>query len=304
MATYDHGRDELPQKYEQLLEIFDSICGLLVVELEVEQKTIAEREKLFSDFEEAFLSGAWCFEPKTKLVSDAEIDRLGEVIMGPIFTSDHHPWPYHNDLPMSPLLQLDLDNASNLGGISLGGGFLQVWMPHDCLDSEQFIRVIPRSAISQNQLLPIVEIPDELHVLQKRDRDWKEEANQFEYVPAYQIVGYAEKRFTVQISHTIQDNFNLENLTSSSQTKKRIKEFDKYLKPLLKNGNKGISPNSSHLFGTFRQVSYGASEKPTTLFCFEESDFGLMWGSSGGNAQVFFEFDHQGKPIFSFDWST
>ena len=81
-------------------------------------------------------------------------DRLSDqLVNGSPFTSSSWPWPVNdNQVAKQPLLQINLETASNNLGINLGVGVLQIWM--DSVEEEislrgQFgnieIRIIPKS---------------------------------------------------------------------------------------------------------------------------------------------------------------
>lgn len=281
--------------------MFDSICGLIDIEPIDSCDFSIDFEMLLQDLECAINSATWCFEPITKTVNDEDTNRLGEVVMGPIFTSIDYSWPISEGFPMAPLIQLDLQKASEMGSVPLGDGLLQVWMPHK--STKPYIRVVPRSEVVLTNLSDILDIPDEMQPLQKRYPQWNEKLKKYESAPAYQIVGYSSKRFTMQIHHLIRENYEINGLTKNKLIVERVKDLDEHLKPLIKSGPRGFNPDTTHLFGTFRECNYAANEKPNPLFCFEE-DFGCIWGSEGGNAQIFYEFDELGNVVFTFYHST
>lgn len=291
-----------PPAFKKLMDIYDAICVALDTEPPEDRGVASERVSLLRELRQGFESGTWCWEPQTTAMADDRIDRLGEVIMGPIYTCEEYPWPVHDGFPMTPLIQLDLRKVSEIGSVPLGDGLLQVWMPHKAISTPQFIRVVPRLAVDPVNLTAIVEIPDAAHPLQRRGEDWSYELNKFIPARAIQITGYSPKRFTMQMEHLIQENYKIEHLTDCRETALLFKEFDKRLKPLLKRGAKGYDPATCHLFGTFSKIQYSANERPPPLFCFESDELGLMWGD-GGNAQLFYKLDSNGQPTFSFDWS-
>ncbi len=294
--------DMPPPSFLKLRAAFEEICELLDAE-STEDKTIKRtREDFIKDFKRAFESHCWAWEPITTLMEDEKIDRLGEVVMGPIFTSKDHPWPEEGGFPMAPLIQLNLENASKLGSVNLGEGLLQVWMPHKAVTKPLFIRVVPRQLISTDKLTPLIEIPADMDPLQIREETWNFDLEKSEPSLAIQIIGYSPKRPTTQFRFPIQDNYFLKNLTKNKEAEKCIKDFDKLIKPLLKKGPKGFRPSGCHLFGTFEPIQYYADERPRPLFCFDSDYMGFMWGD-GGNAQLFYSINLDGQVEFSFEWS-
>lgn len=290
-----------PSVFEQVKQIFESICANLKKESDPSNER--DRSDFIADFQAGFASGTWSWRPIIEEVADDKVDRLGEVIMGPLYTCQEYPWPEASGFPMAPLIQLDLRRASEIGGLHLGDGLLQVWMPHEAVSTPLFIRVVPRDSVDVSKLTLAIEIPTNMSPLQKRDEVWSDELEEFVPRQSFQITGYEAGRFTCQIAHQIQDNYQADVLSVNSVTQTLIKDFDKKLKPLLKKGAKGFHPGDCHLFGTFVRLQYSAMEVPKPLFCFESDDLGFMWGDSG-NAQLFYEISNDGKVSFSFDWAN
>jgi len=288
-----------PSEFIRLKEMFESLC---------DDVNVNYRKEFRNDFERRFDSGAWAWDPITKAILDDQVDRLGEVIMGPIYTCAEYEWPSRAGFPMAPLIQLDLEKAGAIGGVNLGTGLLQIWMPHHerYPAKDHFIRKIPREFVAAEKLTPMVEIPAEMMPLQTREEVFRDEVSDVRITPAHQIIGYTERRYTSQVCSGIQDTFRKQRLKGlCSGTKgvaKRIKAFDKLLKLLRKSGREGCSPSNCHLFGTFYDVQYLAEDRPPPLFCFDNDEFGFMWGDYG-TAQLFYKLNPDGEPEFSFDWS-
>lgn len=291
-----------PPEFDQLKSLFEEICVALNRESLGAGGTTHSQSEFMEDFRKGFASGTWSWKPVTKDVDDDKVDRLGEVILGPIYTCHEYPWPEGSNLPMAPLIQLDLGKASEVGQIKLGDGLLQVWMPHEAVSTPLFIRVVPRAMVDKSKLAPVTDLPKNLSPLQSRNEVWNEAFEKCVPCRAIQITDYQAKRYTSQIVHPIQVNYPVKALTSVVETQAMVKEFDKRLKPFLKNGAKGFHPGDCHLFGTFERIQYAADEVPKPLFCFESDELGFMWGDSG-NAQLFYAIESDGKVSFSFDWS-
>ena len=285
--------DQLPSEVVRLKELIDEICVGANEDY---------REELCASYARQFKAAAWAWDPITKSVADDKVDRLGEVIMGPIYTCSEYGWPTVDGYPMAPLIQLDLAKASKIGGINLGEGLIQVWMPHKAImGKDQFIRVVPKEFVEAEKLTPVVDLPEDIDPLQVREEEWDDEADDFVPAPAYQITGYAPKRCTIEL-RSIKGNHTIKEITSNTVLVGKIKEFDNLMQSSEKKGPKSIRASNCHLFGTFCDIQYTAEEKPLPLFCFESDEFGLMWGD-GGNAQLFYKIDSEGLPIFSFDWT-
>jgi len=138
---------QAPESFLELKLMFEMICKNLYEESSADQSLSRESIDFIKDFQAGFESGTWSWRPLVEEVADDKVDRLGEVIMGPMFSSQEYPWPEESGFPMAPLIQLDLRNESQLGGVELGDGLLQVWMPHKAVTTPLFIRMVPREFV-------------------------------------------------------------------------------------------------------------------------------------------------------------
>jgi uncharacterized protein YwqG len=77
--------------------------------------------------------------------------------------------------------------------------------------------------------------------------------------------------------------------------------FDEMESVLQDNDVNDQSPGEIGFFGNFSNIQYREIECPDALLVLESGDI-FLWGDCG-NAQIFYEFDKEGKPNFSFDWS-
>ncbi|UCU92318.1 WGR domain-containing protein [Hydrogenophaga taeniospiralis] len=262
------------------------------------------REELIDALGPRFKGGAWAWDPVYEGRPQHEIDRLGDVVMGPLFTSHSYEWPYRDGLPMAPLIQLDLERASQRGGVALGDGLVQVWMPHKALAGElQYVRVVPRTSVDRSDLTPVPAMPPELDPLQSLDGVWNEELGRSVLAPAFQIVAWGDMRYTTTLAQGMQSYYKLKRLTSDPALAKEIDAFDKALAALVQTPSARFSSVNAHLFGTFSEIQYAPQDRPQPLFCFDGEDFGLVWGD-GGNAQLFYTLGEGGEVTFSFDWSS
>jgi hypothetical protein len=262
------------------------------------------REELIDALGPRFKGGAWAWDPVYEGRPHHEIDRLGDVVMGPLFTSQSYEWPSRDGFPMAPLIQLDLERASKRGGVALGEGLVQVWMPHKALAGElQYVRVVPRTAVDRSDLTPVPAMPPELDPLQSLDGVWNEELGRSVQAPTFQIVAWGNMRYTTPLQQGMQSYYELKRLTSDSALAKEIKVFDKALAALVQTPSARFSSANAHLFGTFSEIQYAPQDRPQPLFCFDGEDFGLEWGN-GGNAQLFYALGEGGEVTFSFDWSS
>ena len=251
------------------------------------------REELTDALGPRFKRGAWAWDPVSESRPRDEIDRLGEMVMGPLFTCQSYEWPYRHELPMAPLLQLDLARASRMSGLPLGDGLVQVWMPHKAVaGADQFVRVVPRAVVDRAGLTPVPAMPSEVDSLQSIDAQ----------APAFQIVSWSDKRYTTPLAQGFQSYYKLKQLTTDPAIAKEIKAFDQTLAALVQGSSAPFSPVNAHLFGTFAEIQYAPQDCPQPLFCFDGGAFGLEWGDAG-NAQLFCTFGVAGEVSFSFDWS-
>lgn len=251
------------------------------------------REELTDALGPRFKRGAWGWDPMSDSRPCDEIDRLGDVVMGPLYTCQAHEWPYRDELPMAPLIQLDLARASQMSGLPLGDGLVQVWMPHKAVaGADQYVRVVPRAAVDRAGLTPVPAMPSELDPLQSLDAQ----------AQAFQIVSWGDKRYTTPLAQGFQNYYELKQLTTDPAIAKEIKAFDKALASLVQGSSGPFSPVNAHLFGTFAEIQYAPQDCPQPLFCFDGGAFGLEWGDAG-NAQLFYAIGVAGKVSFSFDWS-
>ncbi len=139
-----------PPELGKLISLLRNRNGILAAECD---------EDVLEGFAERLEAAAWGYPCKIELINPHDIDRLGDFMIGPAYTSTEYPWPTDEDgAPMAPLLQLNLERASALGNIDLGSGLLQVWMPdRKCAPEDQYLRVIPREDVSANRMTPVIQ---------------------------------------------------------------------------------------------------------------------------------------------------
>jgi hypothetical protein len=101
-----------------------------------------------------------------------EIDRLGSVLLGPVFTSQSHPWPKDaDDHPMAPLCQLNSSQfPKSIDGVE---GLVQVWLSQsDGGHSSPLIRLIPFADADAALVTPVIEHDEDFDVLLPEAADW------------------------------------------------------------------------------------------------------------------------------------
>lgn len=104
-----------------------------------------------------------------------EINRLGSVLLGPVFTSEAHPWPVDKDVnPMAPLCQIATDHLPRkLQGVE---GLVQVWMMQSkSTNGEVLIRVIPAADVVEKLMTPVISHDGDVDVLLPDAVEWLRE---------------------------------------------------------------------------------------------------------------------------------
>jgi len=102
-----------------------------------------------------------------------DIDRLGSVVLGPVFTSEAHPWPEdENGTPLVPLLQLNSDLFPRPLHNDVNG-LIQVWLcVGDISGDKTQVRVVPACDVDVAALSPIIATDDKLDVLLSDAINW------------------------------------------------------------------------------------------------------------------------------------
>ncbi len=100
------------------------------------------------------------------------VNRLGGVLLGPVFTSRAHPWPVdENGNPMAPLCQV----FSAHFPVAINGvdGLVQVWMSQsDSGLGKPLIRVIPTAEAEAALMTPVISHGEAIEVLLPEAADW------------------------------------------------------------------------------------------------------------------------------------
>lgn len=242
-------------------------------------------------------TAAWAWEPEIQPMNPADLDRTVESLRSPVFSSEKHPWPQADGSPALPVLQVDLARASLKGGVELGNGLLQMFVPlTDSLGRNPLFRVIPLVDVVASELTPVPTFQRIKMPFVAMDWACSEFDEDDEDTHALQIVSYKPAKFMVQSLGSLIDLVDIGNAEHSA-LRKRIKAFD----TLIKKSSAKWSASGVHLFGTFPSIQYKASERPSPLFCLQSEVWGFNFGD--GNGQLFFDLSRQGVARFSFDWS-
>lgn len=101
-----------------------------------------------------------------------EINRLGSVVLGPVFTSRAHPWPVDGKgLPMAPLCQLNsIQFPQAIEGVE---GLVQVWMTQSTAGRAlPLIRLVPTADVDVASLSPVIVHDEDIDVLLPEAAEW------------------------------------------------------------------------------------------------------------------------------------
>lgn len=266
-----------------------------------EAKTSARTALKFDDEQgypaDYFLELAGCAAPAwefvTQLVSLKDIDRREGLIGGPLYTSSKHPWPRSSQVFDTPIIQIWLSDASQTSGLPLGDGLLQVWGSDE--GDIIKIRIIPSLDVLDDYMEPP-------YLLDKLNYDAELEAGdrarpRWISEGAIQILDYCEP--SLAIPYYVMFNPALDiaeclRMNGHYRKAKRVLKIE-----AIKDSFQDIF--STFLFGTFDRNTYGPDEKPPTLLSIGSGY--PFWFSENGELQVFFEFDTDGDPSFTADWS-
>jgi NAD-dependent DNA ligase/predicted DNA-binding WGR domain protein len=257
-----------------------------------------EGRELIELYERRLSAGRFGFDPIISPVEPSQMDRLGNVLRGPVYACDGYEWPTQSGYPMVPFIQLDLEYCGRVGGVELGSGLLQAFMGHGKISPEDaLIRVIPRSSISRERLLPVPEFGNGIKAFSDVSWATQEYDAEDEDCQALQIVNFARPRFGISRIEKMREFDDMKSLRTMGLTDELIKKWDALADAL----GKKFQPTAFHLFGTFFPIQYVASERSTPLFCFESEKYGFNFGD--GNGQIFYDKLKSGDVVFSFDWS-
>lgn len=273
-------RSNPPAEFQELLALWQGLRGVFQDDqLGVEQ------------IDQQLATGAWAWDLVLEHKAPSEVDRMGEVMLGPVYTCDSHPWPENDGVPMTPLVQLDLDRASALAGISMGKGLLQAFVAaDDRLGQSVHVRTIDRVDVDRERLQPLPKFNTNLNGF--ASIEWADPGTA---VPScIQVAGIEGPRFTCCNISELRELFDLKALDAVPKAKaERFQE-------LVRQQRDRWSPGGFHLFGTFYPIQYSQADRDWPLLCLE-SEHGFNFGE--GQGQLFFSPKNSGETTFYFDWS-
>lgn len=217
------------------------------------------------------------------------------MFIGPLFTSDKHPWPRNARRYMEPLIQFDLEWAGQLENVNLGKGILQLWLGSCWSEFKTHeIRIIPKEDFLPELLTPIPKVINRRYFgdnsyFAGEEYSWLDKKNEGAAVIMTQISKpkITWHRSLRDVLDDLAYNMGDENATP-------IHEFLEILPA------KSPSP-TPHFFGICNPVQYDAADMPPCLLALE-SEGPYMWGDSG-NAQLFYLAEEDGTTQFGFAWS-
>jgi predicted DNA-binding WGR domain protein len=266
----------------------------------------------------------WGWTPRGKTVNFLETARFGQHAFGYMYTSNEYPWPCFNNVPYTPIIQLDLDVISDCIGVNIGSGFLQLF---DCLfcssydRAPHYFRHIPRNKISQELLTEFpTYTPEEKKVISKHIIYPNFENTFSETSAAIQIDGFGSKFFALpaifDFDRIIEEVDTLKNDIEDLDEKfyKKIKSyFNNFDKALAQVRNYADSHSGNYsfnasFFGLYKPIQTYFNESDITLFNFGGyRPFILGWENDGrtdmnGSASIFMRFNKKTcKWDFDFD---
>lgn len=250
-------------------------------------------------YDVGFSTASWAWVPDIQELLPEAINRKGEVLLGPFFSSVENPWPVNGGEPMIPLAQIDLDNASKLGDVYLGTGLLQVFCSvKDKVGQSIYTRVIDRSSVELEELTAAPIFNDDIDGF--ASVSWAQKNSKYRHIygeKCPQITGYSKKKFTLWMPSQISEEFDLNGIDKNLREK--VEEFDQ----ILEKNSDEWSPGGFHLFGTFYPIQYYPDKKGKVFFTLE-SEYGFKFGD--GQAQIFYAAKSdlpKRNAYFSFDWS-
>jgi hypothetical protein len=236
----------------------------------------------------------WCVPIECESVPVLKADRTKPLFLGPLFTSEKHPWPTCGDQYMEPIVQFDLNHVGKLSGIDLGSGMLQLWLFGADPDEESFIRVIPKTDINESV---ITDIPASVHIGSEALVDasghwdvWLEKD------ACCLMIKNAEEKVVYDRDFLIH---SLNALTSKIPD--ILKKEIEIILSLIPEKNSKVKDFAA-FFGSFNPIQYEPEDCPPCLLSME-SGGGFQWGSSLGNAQIFYRTSKSGIAKFKFLWS-
>jgi hypothetical protein len=256
---FDYLRKRMPsdftraaKKWEVLKEMLAPKTGLVDLDYyESDESDDLENSDVswaFSEGDDFFNNARWGWKPVVEAKLRSHINRLGEVLLGPVYTCEGYEWPHGEDgYPCMPIAQIDLRNASKICKENLGDGLLQLFEKLDGSSSDYFVRKIPRKYISKQKLTSIPDWGEALIEKQPFADCWMVDQGRI----CMQIMGFSERAFTV--SHSFEFDVEVQKGHKEFSLFNRRKEA---LQKAVDELEEKYSAHGTHLFGTFPGGQY------------------------------------------------
>ena len=325
-AALDAGprRQRLPAVMAALMKDWDELKAIIVANDlagEASQRSIAHL-----DLE--LRRQCWAWRAEGKMVRFAEVDRLGQHYCGPMYTCKGYGWPMTPaGYPCLPLVQLDLKKASDICGVELGDGLLQLFETCDYNSPKgsegYFLRTIPGHRVSQTEMSPLPRWTEaKVHKLRMLETYSYDHELAPDY-PCFQISAFSKKQFLYfgpeyeLLDYTWEVADKAEKELEGARLK-RFKELYAQLGDRIGSllAIMAKQRGGTHLFGSFYSIQYSAAEVPIPLFCIHKGRddssrepfsnrrlSGRFELGDSGNGQILIYRDKRGKPCFRFRWT-
>ena len=244
---------------------------------------------------EVFRSAAahlrWSYPILCELQTVTPKERLATMFSGPLYTSELHPWPVNKrGKPFEPICQIDLTIPSQLSGLMLGDGLLQLWMDgvFGCL------RLLPKHEVQISALTPVAD--SVINHVWNHPKAMRLHGTNDPWLQGHCVSAVLDPVLT--IPQTLVSRFDERPELSGKMLNAAFDAMESALQ-----ADSAISRGAGQFgfFGNFYNIQYDEIDCPEALLLMETGDV-FSWGDCG-NAQIFYEFDKGGKVKFSFDWS-
>ena len=248
----------------------------------------------FENIEAMLNCFAWSYPINSTIITTPDVDRMAPMLIGPLFTSEIHPWPMKDDRFLEPLIQFDLEWVGKLANKNLGNGILQLWLDSLSELDDHEIRIIPKQDFLPELISPIPEIIN-LNYFEDNSLfagemfGWLDQENE-----GASVVITETGTPTLTWHRGLRDALHEIAYNMDGEDAARIAEFLEFLP------TKSPSP-TPHFFGICAPVQYDAADMPSCLLALD-SQGPYIWGDCG-NAQIFYESQADGSVTFHFAWS-
>lgn len=227
---------------------------------------------------------AW---PVRLTTMDSDVYRRGAVLAGPLFTSAAYPWPRYNGLWLEPVLQVNLAALGNLRGLSLGEGWLQVWMS----PVGDVTRIVPASEVED---APLIAVPsDRLEDYHQRLVEPGDHG--LGWLPGCAITGF-EAPF-VDYGHN-ELLGHVDRVLEEEAAPPAVLDAVRALQAAI-DADEDWVRLGHRAFGMVNESEFEACTAPPVLFVLEEGLPLRMSGNGDDGAYVCYAFAEDGEPSFS-----